>query len=155
MGHFMVGHPESVKSKILNYFKFPPLTKLIEKTKIPKIWRSSLFSLESCFFFLFLWDFRRKLRFCESLTINSDGQFQITYSISCSQFLRMFSRLAWLYGKVNCKIFEKSIKKRKCILFRIFNLITFFNPNSLRKRLKRKTVNLFPSNSRSTAFKTS
>ena len=154
MGHFMVGHPESVKSKILNYFKFPPLTKLIEKTKIPKIWRSSLFSLESCFFFYFCgiseenWDFVKVWPSILMVNFKLCTQFH-------AQFLRMFSRLAWLYGKVNCKIFEKSIKKRKCILFRIFNLITFFNPNSLRKRLKRKTVNLFPSNSRSTAFKTS
>ena len=147
----MVGHPVSVKSKILNYFKFPPLTKLIEKTKIPKIWRSSLFSLELCFFSsIFVgfqkqnWDFVKVWPSILTYVLN----FMLSVSKDVQQ--------TWLVvGKVNCKIFEKSSKKRKCILFRIFNQITFFNPNSLRRRLKRKTVNLFPSNSRSTAFKAS
>ena len=33
------------------------------------------------------------------------------YSVQCSQYLRMFIRNGWLHGKVNCKIFGKSIKK--------------------------------------------
>ena len=60
------------------------------------------------FFEIFCTILVAKLKFHESLTINSDLCTQIELR---SQFLRMFSRFGWLYGKVNFKIFEKSFKK--------------------------------------------
>ena len=57
------------------------------------IWWSNLFSLE---IYGISWPSIRNLKL---------------YSVQCSQYLRMFSRNGWLRGKVNCKIFGKSIKK--------------------------------------------
>ena len=56
----------------------------------------------------------------------------------------MLGLLAWLYEKLNCKVFKEAIQKKKkkwaaengekCIFFKILNEIAFLNPNNLKKR---------------------
>ena len=142
----MVGHPVGATLEILNSFKFPPFIHSIEKKKSWKF-ESLISFLENYGIFSdILRDFSSKIEF----SWRFDHQFWLMYSIRCSQFLQMLSRIGWLYGKVNCKMFEKSIKKiigcwkwSKMHFFEILNEIAFLNHN-LRKRQKEKLQTFFP-----------
>ena len=76
--------------------------------KFLKIWKSNLFSLKIYGIFVtFLCNFGCKIK----TSWKFHHQLWLMYSIQCSQFLRIFSRLDWVHGKVNCKVSGKSIKQ--------------------------------------------
>ena len=97
MNHSMVSHLMGVQLKISNSFKLPQLIKLFEKKWSWKFESLIFFPWKTIVFFLtFVWDFGSKIE----ISWKFDHQFWLMYSIPCSQFLQMLSRVGWLYGKV-------------------------------------------------------
>ena len=135
--------------KNLNFFKSSPLIQLIKRRKSWKF-DDLIFFHERVmvFVFNFLYDFGCKIKISKKKkrVWTSIVTYLLKWKELRSQFLRMFSRFGWLYGKVNSNIFEKSIKKemeQNAVFFWNFEQDSIFQPQKAWEREKKKNWNSF------------